>query len=156
MRCFQENALGPVENKAHTKMSSYSTLPCPGHSSWVNDLPQRKGPCQSTPVRAQRDTGPKHTKPDPPRNYNKGIPARGSCCCLCLWLKIFLVIFLSLPCFPHSDKHPNKATTSSNCPGISIASSLHDLSTFNSNFILTVPKIAKEYHDATPQLRNTG
>lgn len=154
MRCFQENALGPVENKAHTKMSSYSTLPCPGHSSWVNDLPQRKGPCQSTPVRAE--TQDQNTPSQIHQGITiKGIPARGSCCCLCLWLKIFLVIFLSLPCFPHSDKHPNKATTSSNCPGISIASSLHDLSTFNSNFILTVPKIAKEYHDATPQLRNT-
>lgn len=146
--------LGLLRTKLTPKWAHTRLCPALGTAPELMISPRERGPA-SPPLWEQRDTGPKHTKPDPPRNYNKGIPARGSCCCLCLWLKIFLVIFLSLPCFPHSDKHPNKATTSSNCPGISIASSLHDLSTFNSNFILTVPKIAKEYRDATPQLRNT-
>lgn len=60
---------------------------------------------------------------------------------VCGWSS-FSYFFILAP-LPLSDKHPDTATTSSNCPGISIASSLHDLSTFNSNLILTVPKLQR-------------
>lgn len=147
MRCFEGNALGPVQNKTHTKMSSYLTLPWAQPDELIISTRER-GP-ENAPLWAERQRhGPcprpkTHLSQILPGNYDKGIPARGSCCCFYLWWKFFLVIFY--PCPPHtpplSDKHPDTATTSSNCPGISIASSPHDLSTFNLNFIPTVPKL---------------
>lgn len=147
MRHFQGNALVPVQNKAHTKMSSYSTLPWAQPPELIS--PPEKGalqmhPCGLRQAHIDTDTVPKPQntpQPDPTSELQWS-----NSCQRFLLLPLFVVgaedffviFFIIAPSFLI-----NKALTLSNCPGISIASSPHDLSTLDSNFILTVPKLQR-------------
>lgn len=133
----------PTPKWAHTQL-----CPALGTTSRVNISTGERSPANA-PLWAETSTdrhrysaqAPKHTSA---RSYHgitvkQFLPEVLAVASVCGWSwRFFCYFFIIAPSFLI-----NKATTSSNCPGISIASSPHDLSTFNSNFILTVPKLQR-------------